>query len=157
MSQDQKVRDFLASEIFTKYGADITRPTFGDRIQHTFILTRQLMSVQDADRVGDPYLKQLSICTLFDLIPVSYWDEEFRKDLDDVYVVVTEAREEINCGVVWRSGVSERTVLNTDALLKAIVDLFDRQGLLAKKRPKEIIPIIDTDQDSVDAGAIPSE
>ena len=135
---------------FERYRAELDRTTITEKIDYKTLLIHALRTVETSILSGENYIIESSITTLHNLIPTSWRDDQFNKEIKESKCV---KKTDIRPIVAGRTRMSEETCKelgiptfeekeNIDHFktLHACINLLERLGVLMRRTPKAWIP-----------------
>jgi len=135
----------LSESTFERYREKLERTSITEKLDYKTLLIYALRTVETSILSGEPYIIESSIWTLYNLIPASWHDSQFTKEIDECYQIKkVELRPEF-CGIKPSKEYceandipifKEEKRIEHFKMLKACVCLMERLGCLMRRTPK---------------------
>ena len=136
----------MSESTFERYKELLEKTTISEKLDYKTLLIFALRTVETSILSGDKYIIESSIWTLYNLIPASWYDAAFKKDIQDCYVtekkdvrpiVAGDVRmlEEV-CKELGIPAYKEEKRTDHYKMLSACVCLLERLGVLMRRTPK---------------------
>lgn len=136
----------MSETTFERYKEVLEKTTITEKLDYKTLLIYALRTVETSILSGDKYIIESSIWTLYNLIPASWYDDSFKKDIADCYVTEKKDVRPVVAGDIRMSedvckklGITayrEEKRTNHFKMLSACICLLERLGVLMRRTPK---------------------
>jgi len=135
----------MSESTFERYKEKLERTSITEKLDYKTLLIHALRTVETSILSGETFIIESSIWTLYNLIPSSWHDEDFKKAIEECYFTEKVDVRPESCGVpanmeyCKENGIpifKEEKRIEYFKMLNACVNLLERLGVLMRRTPK---------------------